>query len=81
MKNWRQHAIKCIGDRPEVEYKSMFNLSPEPRIAIMISEIMHDTGMSARALIDMCLDYAFSHITLEPKRIMEVKFDDDEQQG
>ena len=73
MKNWIQHREKCIGDRPEVQYKSQFMLSPEPHIAIALSEIMHDTGMSARALIDMMLDFALNYVELETVTTKRVK--------
>ena len=74
MKNWMQHKEKCIGDRNDVVYKSQFMICPEPNIAIAISEIMHDTEMSARALINIMLEFALEHLELENKVIKVVKF-------
>ena len=73
MKNWIHHREKCTGDRPEVHYKSQFVFCPEPHIAIALSEIMHDTGMSARSLIDMLLEFALNYVELETTTIKRVK--------
>lgn len=73
MKNWVQYKEKCTGDRPEVCYKSQFIFCPEPQIAIALSEIMHDTGMSARALICELLGFALNYAALETKTIKRLK--------
>ena len=74
MKNWRQYHEKCMGNRPEVSYKSQFVFCPEPHIAIALSELMYDTDMSARAMLDMLLEYALEHVELVTKVVKPVKY-------
>lgn len=73
MKNWRQYKEKCTEDRPEVAYKSQFMICPEPHVAIAISEIMHDTELSARSLINTLLDFALDYVEFETKTIKRIK--------
>ena len=80
MKNWVQHKEKCIGVRSEVAYKSTFMVAPEPHIAIVLSEIMHDTEMSGRQLINRMLEFALEHMELESKTIKVIKFKNVEAQ-
>lgn len=73
MKNWRQYKEKCTGNRPEVVYKSQFIICPSPHVAMAISEIMHDTEMSSRAVINELLDFALNYVELETKTIKQLR--------
>ena len=74
MKDWKKHHSLCQGNRSEVSYKSQFVFNPEPHIAIAVSEIMYDTDMSARAVLDMLLEYALDHVELVTKVVKPVKY-------
>lgn len=81
MNNWVQHREKCVGNRPEVQYTSIIQVSPEPHIAIALSELKHDTGMSMRALVGALIEFALNYVELETKTINVIKFNTPAKDG
>ena len=78
MKNYAGHMEKCIGGRPEVHYKGGFMINPNPNASIIISELIHDTGLSGNAIIGMMIEYALAHMKVSTKQIKVISFIEDE---